>query len=60
MVGKACSINGERKHVQPHGGETLSKKQHLEDTGVDGRIILKWVLKEIGSEVVDWTDLPRI
>ena len=53
MVGKACSMNGEQKHVQPYGGETRSKKDHLEDEGVDDKTILKWTLKEIGRKVVD-------
>jgi len=53
-------MNGEQKHVQPYGGETRSKKEHLEDTGVDDRLILKWALKEMGREVVDRTDLVKI
>jgi hypothetical protein len=53
-------MHGEQKHVQPYGGETRSKKDHLEDTGVDDRTILKWTLKEIGRDVVDWTDLVKI
>jgi len=27
---------------------------HLGDLGIDGKIILEWVLREIGQEVVDW------
>jgi hypothetical protein len=29
-------------------GKPEVKKEHLEDTGVDDRMILKWALKEIG------------
>jgi len=31
----------------------------LEDIGVNGRIILEWILKEVGSECVEWTDLSQ-
>jgi hypothetical protein len=48
VVGKACSMNGEQKPEQPNGGESRSKKEHLEDNGVDDRIILKWTFKKIG------------
>jgi hypothetical protein len=30
-----------------------------EDVAIDGRIILEWILKEIGWEGVDWSDLAQ-
>jgi hypothetical protein len=27
---------------------------NLEDNGVDEKILIKWILKEIGWEAVDW------
>jgi hypothetical protein len=32
---------------------------HLEDPDVDGRIILKWILKEIGYDYVDLIQLTQ-
>jgi hypothetical protein len=33
---------------------------HVEDTGVDGRKILKWIFKkEVGWEDMDWIDLAQ-
>jgi len=34
----------------------LKERHHLEDIDVDGRIILKWILKKYG---VDWIQLAQ-
>jgi hypothetical protein len=41
-MGGACSIYGGRRELQEEfWSEDLRERKHLEDTGVDGRIILK-------------------
>jgi hypothetical protein len=35
----------------------LRERDHLEGTDVDGRIILHWMLHEIGWDDVDWINL---
>jgi hypothetical protein len=35
-------------------------KNHLEDLGVDGRIILQCILYEMGWKVVDWVNLTEV
>jgi hypothetical protein len=35
----------------------LKKSDHLGDTGVDGRMILKWILKWDGG--MDWIELAQ-
>jgi hypothetical protein len=34
--------------------ENLKRRDHLEELGLDGRIILKWMFREICCEGVDW------
>jgi hypothetical protein len=44
-IGGACSTNGGKGIV--HTGfwlENLRERDHLEDPGMDGRIILKWLM----------------
>jgi hypothetical protein len=41
-MGGACGTHGgEERCIQSFGGGHLKERDHLEDLGVDGRIILK-------------------
>ena len=31
----------------------------MEDPGVDGRIILKWIFERLGGRKMDWIDLAQ-
>jgi len=37
----------------------MSSIDHLEDSGVDGRIIFNIDLQEMGCEVMDWIELAQ-
>jgi len=37
----------------------LEGKNHLEDPGVDGRIVLKMDLQEVGCGGMDWIELAQ-
>jgi len=37
----------------------LMERDHLEDLGIDGRIVLKWIFKNWIGKGMDWIDLPQ-
>ena len=44
---------GEDRRIESFGGEIWGKRDHLEDLGVDGRIILRRIFRK--WDVVVWT-----
>jgi hypothetical protein len=42
----ACSTYGENRDVYRGLVRKPERKNHLEDTGVDGRIMLRWVFRK--------------
>jgi len=50
-MGGACSTCGrQERFIQSLGGQTLEERDHMQDLGVDGRIVLKWMVKKSEGE----------
>jgi hypothetical protein len=53
-MGGACrKYGGQEQCIQGSGGKHLREIGHLEDPGVDGRIILRWIFRK--WDVGAWT-----
>jgi hypothetical protein len=48
-MGRTCgTYGGEERCIRGFSGGNLREGDHLEDPGVDGRIILKWIFERFG------------
>jgi hypothetical protein len=46
-VGRECdTYGGGKRCIEGFGGENLRERDHLEDGGIDGRIILGWIVRK--------------
>jgi hypothetical protein len=48
---------GEGRCIQSFVGKSVGRK-HLEDPGLDGRMILKWIFEKLNGDT-DWSDLAH-
>jgi hypothetical protein len=57
LVGHVARVEEKKKKrfIQGFDGGNVSQRDHFEDTGVDGRIILRWGLRK--WDVGVWTGL---
>ena len=54
-MGKACSTyGGEKRLIQGFSGAKPEGRNHLEDPGLDGCIILKWILEKWDRRAWIW------
>ena len=45
-MGRAHSMyEGEGRHIKGFGGGNLREGDHLEEPGIDGRVILRWIFR---------------
>ena len=53
-MGGACSAYGrEERRIHGIGGGNLRERDHLEDPGIDGRKLLRWIFRK--WDVGVWT-----
>jgi hypothetical protein len=59
IVGWACSSDGEGRGVYRVLVRNLRKRDHWGDSGVDGRIILRWIFRKFDVGGMDWIGLAQ-
>ena len=58
-MGEECSACRERRGVYRVLAGNLRERDHLEDPGLDGRIIIKMDLQKVGCGGMDWVELTQ-
>jgi hypothetical protein len=59
-MGGVCSAHGvEERRVHGFGGGNLRERDQLEEPGVDGRVILRWIFRKWEVGGMDWIDLAQ-
>jgi hypothetical protein len=58
MVGELIQM-GEMKGVYRVLVGNLRKRDHLEDPGINRRIILRWIFRKLDGAGMDWNDLAQ-
>jgi len=46
MGGAYSAYDGEERRIQGFGGGNVRERDHLGDSGVDGRILLRWIIRK--------------
>jgi len=54
MGGARCTCGGQERCLQGFGAN-LREREHLDDPGVDGRILLRWIFRKLDAGA--WTAL---
>lgn len=56
----ACGMHKtEHRDIQSLSGKIMKEITRLEDTGANGRMTIKYILKEIKEKCVEWTYLAQ-
>ena len=58
MGGVRSAYGREKRFIQGFGGRNLKERDHLEDPGIEGRIVLRCMFKKLDGGI-DWIDLAR-
>jgi len=54
-----CNVWGRGKVHRGFWWGNLREKDHLGDRGLDGRIILRWIIRKWDGRGMDWIDLVQ-